>query len=256
MPKTAVITGGAGGLGQALSAALRDQGWHTVLIDLGGPELDALAGDKNTSVYACDLTKPDQCATTCKDIVRNRPSIDLVIYNAGVSQISAFADSDMKTHRDLFEINYFAAVECAKHFLLPIRSSKGTHLAVSSVAGFAPLFHRTAYAASKHALEGFFKSLRAEEMAHGVHVTIAAPSFVATNIGRPQAAEKGFVRPGSATDGLDYMMPKDAARIILEGFRKQRDFIPVGRVATLSSVLNRVAPRFYFRQMMRTIGRH
>ncbi|KIC47335.1 short-chain dehydrogenase [Ruegeria sp. ANG-S4] len=256
MKRTAVITGGAGGLGQALSLILRERGWHTALIDLPGPELEALASEDAVSVYPCDLTVPDQCAKTCAAISSDRPSIDLVIYNAGVSQISAFADSDMQTHRGLFDINYFAAVECAKHFLLPLRASNGTHLAVSSVAGFAPLFHRTAYAASKHALEGFFKSLRAEELEHGVRVVIAAPSFVATNIGRSEANQTGFVRPGSAADGVDYMEPQDAARVILRGYEKQKDFVPVGRIAALSSVLNRLAPKLYFRQMMRTIGKN
>ncbi len=255
MKKTAVITGGAGGLGQALSEALREQGWHTVIIDLPGPRLDALVDDKDLSVYACDLTKPKQCADICTQILKGRPSIDMVVYNAGVTQISAFADSDMNSHRDLFEINYFSAVECARHFLFPLRKSKGTHLAISSVAGFAPLFHRTAYAASKHALEGFFKSLRAEETLHGVSVTIAAPSFVATNIGQTEKDAKGFARPGSATDGVDYMTPQNAAKIILRGCRKRKAFVPVGRVATLSNAINRLAPTLFFRQMMRTIGR-
>ncbi|MBO9446314.1 SDR family NAD(P)-dependent oxidoreductase [Ruegeria sp. R14_0] len=255
MKPTAVITGGAGGLGRALSAALRETGWHTVLIDLPGPELDALANLDDVSTYACDLTDPDQCADTCDRILHASDSIDLVIYNAGVSQISAFSDSDMGAHRNLFEINYFAAVTCAQHFLEAVRSAKGTHLAISSVAGFAPLIHRTAYAASKHAMEGFFKSLRAEEAAHGVQVSIAAPSFVATNIGRPEAAGDGFVRPGSATDGIDYMEPEAAAQVILRGYQQRKEYIPVGRVARIANLLNRVAPRFYVRQMMRTVGK-
>ncbi|SMR70864.1 Short-chain dehydrogenase [Aliiroseovarius halocynthiae] len=256
MTKTAVITGGAGGLGQALSAAFCNQGWHTVLIDLPGPHLQALADRECVSTFGCDLTNSEECANTCAQIIEDRPSIDMVIYNAGVSQISGFADSDMQAHRDLFDINYFASVDCAKHFLPALRVSQGTHLAISSVAGFAPLFHRTAYAASKHALEGFFKSLRAEELQFGVRVAIAAPSFVATNIGRSDEDAKGFVRPGSATDGIDYMTPDDAAQAILRGLDKQRNFIPVGRVATLSNLLNRLAPGLFFRQMMRRIGAH
>jgi short-subunit dehydrogenase len=253
MKKTAVITGGAGGLGQALSKILRKEGWHTPLMDLPSPELDALAKYEGVSIHPCDLTNSQDCATACRDIINQQPSIDLVIYNAGVSQISAFEDSDMGTHRALFDINYFAAVECAKHFLVPLRRANGTHLAISSVAGFAPLFHRTAYAASKHAMEGFFKSLRAEESLYGVSVTIAAPSFVATNIGRSTTNRKGFVRPGSTIDGVDYMTPEDAAQCILTGCHKKKDFIPVGRVARISTVLIRLAPRLFLRQMMRRI---
>ncbi|RBW62092.1 SDR family oxidoreductase [Ruegeria sp. A3M17] len=255
MKPTTVITGGAGGLGRALSAALRADGWHTALIDLPGPELAALANQDDVSTYACDLTDADQCKDTCARIIAARESIDLVVYNAGVSQISPFSDSDMRSHRNLFEINYFAAVGCAQQFLDAVRKAKGTHLAISSVAGFAPLIHRTAYAASKHAMEGFFKSLRAEESAHGVRVSIAAPSFVATNIGRAEAADSGFVRPGSASDGIDYMEPEAAAQVILQGYRRNKDYIPVGRIARIANLLNRLAPKFYVRQMMRTVGK-
>ena len=146
------------------------------------------------------------------------------------------------------------AVNMARAFLLPVRKSRGTHLAISSVAGFAPLLNRTAYAASKHAMQGFFASLRAEEHTHGVRCAIAAPSFVATNIGRPDRDDNGIVRPGSASDGLDYMTPEDAARVILSGLNRGRDFIPVGRVARLSYWIMRLSPSLYQYLMRRKIS--
>lgn len=254
MTRTAVITGGAGGLGRALSARLRADQWFTVVIDLPGPELEAMANEEGVATYACDLTDSAALQETCAKILADRPSIDMVIYNAGVSQIGAFDETPMENHRKVFEINYFAAVECARFFLPAIRAARGTHLAISSVAGFAPLFHRTAYAASKHALEGFFKSLRAEEEPHAVTVCIAAPSFVATNIGRDEVSDHGTVRPGSAADGIDYMGADEAAEIILAGVRKGRDFVTVGRIAKLAYLLNRFSPRLYHRQMTRRIG--
>ena len=136
----------------------------------------------------------------------------------------------------------------------PVRQSKGTHLAISSVAGFSPLYHRTAYSASKHALEGLFKSLRAEEQQHGVAVSIAAPSFVATNIDNPEHEPGGIARPGSATDGVDYMTPEDAATEILTGLKREKPYIPVGRVAKLAWRLNRFFPETYFRLMMKRMN--
>ena len=76
-------------------------------------------------------------------------------------------------------------------------------------------------------------------------VTIAAPSFVATNIGQTEKDTKGFTRPGSATDGVDYMTPQNAAQIILDGTLKRKAFVPVGRVATLSNAMNRIAPSLF-----------
>ena len=193
--KTAVISGGAGGLGRALGAALQAKGWRCVLLDLNVSELDS----SDTQVpIACDLTDADQLQQAVDQILALSPTIDLVIYNAGITQIGAFETTPDTTHRKVFEVNYFAAVAMARAFLAPVRQARGTHLAISSVAGFAPLYHRAAYAASKHALEGFFGSLRSEEATHGVRTLIAAPSFVATNIGNAQQQTDGIARPGSA----------------------------------------------------------
>lgn len=249
MSRTAVITGGAGGLGRALAAALQVDGWFTALIDLPGDALDECAVSPRQSTYGCDLTDAEQLKATCAQICADRPSIDLVVYNAGVTQIMPFDQLSMTSHRKVFEINYFAAVACAQAFLLPLRQSKGTHLAMSSVAGFSPLFHRTTYSASKHALEGFFSSLRSEERRYGVRTVIAAPSFVATNTNNAQTDVAGLARPGSASDGVDVMSAENAAQAIVSGLAKGRDFIPVGRVARMAHILNRLSPR-YFQKMM------
>ncbi|ASM72213.1 MULTISPECIES: SDR family NAD(P)-dependent oxidoreductase [Roseobacteraceae] len=248
--KTAVISGGNGGLGRALAAGLEDRGWHCVLMDIDISGLDASESCTPIAVDLTDIQALDQAAS---QIIAARPSIDMVIYNAGVSQISTFANADITSHRRIFEINYFAAVSMAGAFLKPIRDSRGTHLAISSVAGFAPLHGRTAYAASKHAMQGFFSSLRSEERAYGVRCLIAAPSFVATNIGNANSTDGKIVRPGSAADGIDYMSPETAAKVILKGAETGREFIPVGRVSRLASLIMRASPRLYQRLMQRKI---
>ena len=252
-PKTAVITGGAGGLGQALDKRLRAQGWATVLVDLPGPETDRLERLRDRKVFACDLTDAQAMDTVCGQIRNQSPSIDLVIYNAGITCIGPFSVLSDDAHRKVFEINYFAAVNMARALQADIRAAKGAHLAISSVAGFTPLRHRTAYAASKHALEGFFKSLRSEEKGHGVRCVIAAPSFVATNLGNPDTRPDGTARPGSAPDGVDYMSPEQAADVILAGLARGRNFIPVGRIARLSWLIYRFSPSIFETLMERRI---
>lgn len=249
--RTAVISGGNGGLGRALTAGLQARGWHVVALDIDVAGLEA--GPALTPVQV-DLTDGAALARACAGIVAARDSVDLVIYNAGVSQIGPFAEASEASHRKVFEINYFAAVNMARAFLRPLRDSRGTHLAISSVAGFAPLVNRTAYAASKHAMEGFFGSLRAEEAGHGVAVLIAAPSFVATNLGRGDRGADGIIRPGAAADGVDYMSAGDAAAVILRGLDRRRAFIPVGRVARLAHLVNRASPALYQRLMRRNIS--
>jgi NAD(P)-dependent dehydrogenase (short-subunit alcohol dehydrogenase family) len=253
--KTAVISGGAGGLGQALAARLHSEGWKTAIIDLPGAQLYRAAEllGAQTSPYACDLTDEAQVAEVCTRILADHPSIDMVIYNAGITQIGPFSDVRLAVHRRVFEVNYFGAVQLASAFIAPLRRSRGVHLAISSVAGFTPLYHRAVYSASKHALEGFFKTLRVEEKPFGVDVLIAAPSFVATNIGRPETQEGGIARPGAAADGIDYMQPDEAARVILEGVRRKHPMIAVGRVARAAWLINRLSPRLYVRLMERSI---
>jgi short-subunit dehydrogenase len=248
--KTAVITGGGGGLGRALAAALQKRGYHTILLDI---DVTGLTASETQTPVQIDLTNPETLAQVSAQIIAARPSIDLVIYNAGITHIGAFLDAHDDVHRKVFEINYFSAVGLARHFVEPLRASRGCHLAISSVAGFSPLYQRTAYAASKHALEGFFGSLRSEEAPFGVATLIAAPSFVATNIGNDQRQDNGIARPGSAKDGLDYMSPQDAADVILRGLERKRPFIPVGRIATLSWWINSLSPRLFQRLMERKI---
>ncbi|MEX0281171.1 MAG: SDR family NAD(P)-dependent oxidoreductase, partial [Arenibacterium sp.] len=215
--KTAIITGGAGGLGRAIAQGLQVAGWYTVLLDI---DVTALEQTDRQQAIGVDLTDHARLAKVTAEIIATRPSIDLVIYNAGITHIGACETLTDPTHRKVFEINYFAAVQLAQIMLEPLRKSRGTHLAISSVAGFSPLFHRTAYAASKHAMEGFFGSLRSEEAVHGVSTLIAAPSFVATNIGNDQRQADGIARPGSASDGVDYMSPEAAADRIFLGLER------------------------------------
>ena len=251
--RVAVITGGAGGLGRAMTAQLQREGWLVVITDRPGPELSRLQPGPQLEIHACDLTNLPQRDAALAAIAAAHPAIDLAVYNAGITQIGPFETQSEESHRKVFEVNYFAAVACAKAFLAPLRRAQGVHLAISSAAGFLPLFQRSSYAASKHALEGFFKSLRSEEKAHGVAVTIASPSFVATNIGNPERERSGIARPGAAKDGVDYMSAEDAARIILAAAARRRPFAPVGRVSRMSWLIGRLSPALMQRLMERSI---
>jgi NAD(P)-dependent dehydrogenase (short-subunit alcohol dehydrogenase family) len=248
--KTAIISGGNGGLGRALAMGLQRDGWHTVLLDIN---ITGLENTAHQTAVELDITNHRALLSTLDTVVQTRPSIDLVIYNAGVSLISPCLDQNDTAHRSLFEINYFAATTMAQALISALRKSRGIHLAISSVAGFSPLYHRTAYAASKHALQGFFTSLRTEEARFGVATCIAAPSFVATNIGNAAKTTNGIVRPGSATDGLDYMSPDEAASIILKAMNRRSAFVPVGRIARASWWINRLSPRLFSWLMMRNM---
>lgn len=225
-----------------------------MLIDLPGA-LEALPQPVNDRVerVACDLTDEAAVARACAQISARHPSIDLVIHNAGVTQIGRFDETTLASQRLVMEINFFGSVRVTAGLLNAVRAGRGAHIAISSVAGFAPLYKRTAYAASKHALNGFFMSLATEEAVHGVRVVIAAPSFIATNPGRYDSGVDGIGRPGAATDGFDEMAAEEAAGIILNGWARGASFVPVGRVARMAWLISRFSPRLYNWLMMRKV---
>ena len=147
--KTSVVTGGAGGLGRALTQLLVAKGWQVAVLDLPGAELESAAAP-SVRTYACDVTDADAVQAVCDRVRRDHASIDLVIYNAGIAQIGLFSETPLPVHRRVIEINYFGSVNVCAALLNDLRQSRGVHLAISSVAGFAPLHRRTAYSASKH----------------------------------------------------------------------------------------------------------
>ena len=96
--KTAVISGGNGGLGRALANRLEADGWHCVLLDI---DVSGLETTISRTPVAVDLTDTPVLSQAAEAIIAARPSIDLVIYNAGVSQTGPFAEADAASHRVL-----------------------------------------------------------------------------------------------------------------------------------------------------------
>ncbi len=128
-------------------------------------------------------------------------------------------------------------------------------IAVSSVAGFAPLIARTGYAASKHALHGFFDSLRAEVEPSGVKVLLVCPSFIQTGIEKNAlAGDGGLARHPQSIVGGRATPEAMAERIFQAASREQRLLLP-DRVSRLSWWVSRLAPRFYERLMVRKLGK-
>jgi NAD(P)-dependent dehydrogenase (short-subunit alcohol dehydrogenase family) len=242
--KTVLITGAAGGLGRALCRSFGERGAKIVAVDLDREALSAL---KNVEPICCDLT--DEQA--CREALAGRP-VDVVINNAGITHFSRFAETEPETIRRVMAVNFFGAVNVAKAVLPVIKESKGTIVALSSVAGFSPLFGRTGYSASKHAMEGFFKSLRSELHDDGVNVMIVCPSFIATQEAtRANGDDLGAARPGSAsqTSGKP-LNPEDVAEEIVAGVERGRRLLVVGRLGKLSYWVNKIAPKVFERLMI------
>jgi short-subunit dehydrogenase len=123
---------------------------------------------------------------------------------------------------------------------------------MSSIAGFAPLATRAGYAASKHALHGFFESLRAEHRDEGLGVTMVCPSFVRTAIGARALGPGGEVA-GARTGVRGEIEPGQVARAIVHAVGKRRDRVLLPRQAWSAWWVSRLAPRVYERLMLRQL---
>ena len=198
-----VITGAAGGLGKALVTAFVHAHANVVALDRDGAALQAL--QNNTTVppgatlmtALCDVTNLPSCEAAIGQAITRFGGVDVLINNAGIAHRSAFADTQMDVLRRVMEVNFFGAVHCTHAAIASLRQRRGMVIAISSVAGFSPLIGRTGYAASKHALHGFFDSLRTAVQDDGVDVRIVCPSFIDTGIDRAASSGRPAAGPRS-----------------------------------------------------------
>jgi NAD(P)-dependent dehydrogenase (short-subunit alcohol dehydrogenase family) len=247
---TVLVTGAGGGLGRALALRFGAAGANIVALDKDAGGLDGLATELHPRGTAClplpcDVTDARACSEAVARAVERFGSLDVLVNNAGMSHRSGFAVTGLDVIRRVMDVNFFGAVNCTKAALPHLLARRGLVVVVSSVAGFTPLVARTGYAASKHALHGFFDSLRSELAPEGVDVMVACPSFIATRIDRNALGADGQpVRHAQVTVGRA-LTPEDAAGQVFAGAQRGQRLLLVGRTARAAWYLGRSAPRLY-----------
>ena len=185
-----LITGASSGIGEATAQRLaREPGAELVLVARREERLRALAeslGAERTSYLAADLTDADAPARIRDHVLERHGHLELLVNNAGTAWRASFADGGYENVRRTMEINFDAVVRLTEALLPLLRASAPSSIVnVSSTAGRVARAGSGAYSASKFALAGWSDSLWAEEHAHGVHVGLVLPGFIATE-GFPQ----------------------------------------------------------------------
>ncbi len=253
-----VITGATGGLGAEMCRQFGRAGARIAALDLDTPGLAALQAELAGSgiecaTWSCDVTDETRCRAVIDAVAGHFRRIDVLVCNAGISHRSAFAETEPAVLHRVMDVNFWGAVHVTRPAIPHLRERRGRIVAISSVAGFAPLIARTAYAASKHAVQGFFSSLRGELQDDGISVTLACPSFVATGIEKNQLGRDGGpVHHAYQTVGRP-MASADAVAEIVDATLKRERMRVIGRVGRMSWLLARAAPGFYERQMVRRL---
>jgi NAD(P)-dependent dehydrogenase (short-subunit alcohol dehydrogenase family) len=256
--RTVLVTGAGGGLGRAIALRFAAAGARIVALDRDAAAVEGLRAELENRGAAClalpcDITDADACARAVAAAVERFGTLDVLINNAGISQRSGFAATDLAVIRRVMDVNFYGAVHCTKAALPHLVAARGLVIAVSSVAGYTPLIARTGYAASKHALHGLFESLRTEIAPLGVDVMLVCPSFIATRIDRNAiGGDGGPVRHAQVTTGRP-LLPEPVADRIYQGARRSRRLLLIGGTARAAWWVSRLAPGLYEKLMARRL---
>jgi dehydrogenase/reductase SDR family member 7B len=251
--KIAWITGASSGIGEALAEEFIRQGATVILSARNINKLNELKSKFNCGekvccyVVPCDITRQaevDEAAAQVKQLVDH---VDILVNNAGVSQRSFALETAISVDRELFEVNFFGAVAVTKSILPWMISRGGGHIVViSSMAGKYGFRMRSAYSASKHALQGFFETLRAELHDKHVKVTIICPGRIKTNISINSLRGDGKIH-GIMDEGQAHGVPVDkCARIIVNAMKCNRNEVFIGRTETFLLAVKRICPPLYY----------
>lgn len=223
-----IITGASAGIGKELALQLADLGAWLSLAARNRDRLEELADEcrqrgGKALVVPTDVSEEQQCKNLIEQTVKEFGRIDTLINNAGISMFSRF-DQIQKLDfiRNIMNVNYMGSVSTTFYALPYLKASKGRLVGISSLTGKNGVPTRSAYAASKHAMAGFFDSIRIELKDDGVSVSMIYPGFVAT--GMRERAIKGDGSPlnESYFDESKIMTVEKCVRIIVDAVGKRK----------------------------------
>lgn len=255
--QTIWITGASSGLGEALAYALSERGARLILSARRAQQLNAVksacAHPERHHVVPLDLAEPTTLEAATNDVLDRIGPVDIMVHNGGISQRSLVKDTEVSVDRRIMEVNYFGAVTLTKLLLPSMRErGRGHFLVVSSLVGKFGTPKRSAYAASKHALHGFFDSLRAEMYDDGLRVTLFCPGFVKTNVGHNALTADGTPLREKKDDVREIgMLPATCVQAMIRAVEKEKDEVYFGGWETVGVYVKRLSPALFNRMIRR-----
>jgi short-subunit dehydrogenase len=261
---TAVVTGAASGIGEALAAQLAARGSSLVLVDRDGDRLggvaDRLRADHPALTvvsHVADLADDEQTTALAATLAAEHPETTLLVNNAGVALGGRFDQVTLEEFDWVMAVNFRAVVRLT-HALLPVlKAHPGAHLVnVSSVFGIVAPAGQAAYAASKFAVRGFSEAVRHELAENAVGVTVVHPGGIRTRIAESARIGSGvsmeeYERGREQFVKLLTIPPETAAATIVEAIEKRRPRLLIGWSAKVPDVLVRLMPGTYWRLVAR-----
>lgn len=261
--RSVIITGASAGIGEELALALAARGARLTLAARSAELLQQVAERCRAAVPGAaaiavpgDVSRPDDCRALVEAAVTAHGGVDVLVNDAGLTMSARFDQvEDLSIFEKLIQVNYLGAVYCT-HFALPhLRARRGLLVAVSSLTGKTGVPTRSGYAASKHAMQGFFDSLRIELRGSGVDVLVVSPGFVRTGIReRAFGADGRPLGRSHRAEGEKDTMPVEQCVALMVGAmeRRQRELVMTAR-GRLGQWLKLLAPALVDRMAARLI---
>lgn len=253
--KVVWITGASSGLGEALSIELAKEKSILVISARRQNELERVKTEcekfiptENILVFPMDVASISDADTEVKKVTDRFRKIDVLINNAGIAQRSLAYNTYPETERKIMEVNFWGAVILTKAVLREMRKNKQGNIAViSSVLGKFGYPGASMYSASKHALVGYFESLRFEEMHNHIKVHLIYPGYIRTNVSMNALNEKGE-KYGKMDPGQDKgMNPSAAAKKVLDAIRKNKYEAFFGGEEMAAITLRKYCPSLFYK---------
>jgi short-subunit dehydrogenase len=247
--KVSIITGASSGIGKALAYELANKGSDIVItarrINLLENIQKEIIDKYNTKVLVikADISNSEDCKTIIIKTIEHFGKIDILINNAGISQRAMFDVLELDVIKKVMDVNYWGTVNTTKYALPYIKESKGSIVAISSISGFSPLPARTGYCSSKYAIHGFMESLRIENLKNGVHVMVAAPEYVASEIREHALLDDGREQGKSPREEKEMLTAEYVAYRIVKGIRKRRRTMVIGKKGAIAVGVSRFLPK-------------
>lgn len=255
--KVVAVTGGSEGIGKAMVDLLLDKGAKVATCGRNSDKLYALQAEYPSHALhtvVADVAIENDCRHFIESTINIYGGIDILINNAGISMRALLKDASTEVLRNIMDVNFFGAVYCTKYALNSLIERKGIIAGISSVAGYRGLPGRSAYSASKFALQGWLEAIRTELYNDGVHVMWVSPGFVTSNI-RAVALNKDGNAAESIMDEKEMMKPTECACHILHAIEKKKRSLVLSFTGKRTVIMNKFFPgvtdrlvrKFYFK---------
>ena len=251
------VTGASSGIGKACAEAWARRGATVVLSARKQETLDAVAAPLREAgatvhVVTLDLANSESLSDIAARVQSDIGPVDVMVHCGGISQRSRVLDTDLSVDRRVMEIDYFGTLALTKALLPSMVARKTGHfVVVTSLMGLFSSPLRSGYCGAKHALHGFFESLRAEHHDDGLKVTMVCPGFIRTNI-----SLNAVVGDGSQQGTMDAktgagMTAEQCAERMVKAVERNKPEVLIGRYEILAAYIKRLSPALLRRVVRR-----